>query len=449
MNILAITQHTQLLERLRTAFEGAGHRVTAVPDHLHALAGESWNDAHLILVDAVGDPMDGYRLCNLLRAESRALFRNLPIFLILEHPPEAEDQAQLVAADGDGFIEADGSIQRLLKVIGPLLEGTTARSGGSRMPLLACGLAPAQARRIGEVVKHYGFELHVCTRKELPGALAQWRPSVLFQGLGRSGDRALATLRSLADLPQSPYPVLVGNIVGEAEQRKLLTAGTMDWLTVPLSAPMVLHVVRRAMEWLHAKRVQRECQQQINDLVERRVLLEMETSALRNEVLTDPLTELLNRRAFNQNLDHALNQWERHKRAFVLILGDLDYFKLINDRFGHLVGDQVLKAVAQRIRSGLRRSDLAFRIGGEEFAILLSETSLQAGLEVADKIRRRIDETPVTLDSGQNVFPTMSFGIGGPDAEDTASLFVRVDQALYAAKHKGRNRVELMGNVGV
>lgn len=69
---------------------------------------------------------------------------------------------------------------------------------------------------------------------------------------------------------------------------------------------------------------------------------------------TDPLTELLNRRAFDQNLDHAVRQWERHRRAFVLVLGDVDHFKLINDRFGHPVGDEVLRQLAIRIRSALR-----------------------------------------------------------------------------------------------
>jgi diguanylate cyclase (GGDEF)-like protein len=104
----------------------------------------------------------------------------------------------------------------------------------------------------------------------------------------------------------------------------------------------------------------------------------------------------------------------------------------------------VLTAVAQRISTSLRRSDLAFRIGGEEFAILLSESSLKAGAEVAEKIRRRIDELPVTLESGQNVFPTMSFGLGAPDGSDSATLFARVDQTLYLAKRKGRNRVEVL-----
>jgi diguanylate cyclase (GGDEF)-like protein len=170
----------------------------------------------------------------------------------------------------------------------------------------------------------------------------------------------------------------------------------------------------------------------------------METAALRSEVLMDPLTGLLNRRAFDQNLENAFNQWERHRRAFVLVLGDLDYFKLINDRFGHLVGDEVLRSLAQNMRRALRRSDLAFRIGGEEFAVLLMETALQAGADVAEKLRRRIDENPIVLESGQMVFPTMSFGVGGPEGNTAGTLFAAVDQALYRAKNKGRNRIEVI-----
>jgi diguanylate cyclase (GGDEF)-like protein len=440
MNLLAITQHAMLLERLRTAFEGAGHSVTAVPDHLHALADEAWNGAHLMLADGAGEPLDGYRLCHLLRAESRSLFRNLPIFIILDHPPTEADRARLLEMDGDGFLEADAPIQTLLAVLGPLLEGAGHRGEEARTRILAFGLPAAAARRVNAVVRHLGFELQ-------PGTLAQARalvPPIVFLGLGRSIDRTQALLAGLAALPRAPYPILVGPLLDEAGQRRLLTAGAMDWLTPPLSDPMLLHACRKAQEWIHMRRIQHECQFQIHDLVEQRRALELETSALRSEVLTDPLTELLNRRAFTQNLDHAINQWERHRRSFVLILGDLDYFKLINDRFGHLVGDKVLTAVAQRISTSLRRSDLAFRIGGEEFAILLSESSLKAGAEVAEKIRRRIDELPVTLESGQNVFPTMSFGLGAPDGSDSATLFARVDQTLYLAKRKGRNRVEVL-----
>jgi diguanylate cyclase (GGDEF)-like protein len=170
-------------------------------------------------------------------------------------------------------------------------------------------------------------------------------------------------------------------------------------------------------------------------------MLEIEAAALRSEVLTDPLTELLNRRAFDQNLDHAVRQWERHHRAFVLVLGDVDHFKLINDRFGHPVGDEVLRQMATRIRSALRKSDLAFRIGGEEFAVLLTETSVKGGAEVAHKLRRSIDEEPVILPAGQTIFPTMSFGVTGPGAPTLSALMAQVDKALYQAKSLGRNRV--------
>jgi len=445
MNLLAITRHDMLLERLRTAFEGAGHTVRVVPDHLHALAGEAWNGAHLMLVDAAGDPLDGYRMCNLLRAESRSLFRNLPIFLILDHPPGPADQARLEEVDGDGFVEAGASLHRLLTTLGPLMDGSSPRGPKPRATLLAAGLPEAQARKLTEVAQHLGFELQATPLPALLQAARELRPPILFLGAGRSLNRVHDTLAGLAGLDRPPYPILVGSLPDEAGQRRLLTAGAMDWLTLPLSGPMMLHACKRAVEWIHVKRIHAECQTQINDLVEQRKVLELETSTLRNEVLTDSLTELLNRRAFNQHLEHAINQWDRHRRSFVLILGDLDYFKLINDRFGHLVGDQVLRAVAQRISASLRRSDLAFRIGGEEFAIILSESSLHAGAEVAEKIRRRIDETPVTLEAGQNVFPTMSFGLGAPDFTESATLYARVDQALYVAKRKGRNRIEVLG----
>ena len=130
----------------------------------------------------------------------------------------------------------------------------------------------------------------------------------------------------------------------------------------------------------------------------------------------------------------------------MLILSDVDHFKLVNDRFGHLVGDHVLQGLAQRIRNALRRSDLAFRIGGEEFAVILPETGLRAGTEVAEKLRRRIDQEPLTLDSGQSIFPTMSFGVGIPGADSPGQLFAQVDTALYRAKNGGRNAVEVVGS---
>lgn len=443
MNLLAITRHADLVDRLRTAFEGAGHRVLHVPDPIEALAGEAWERAQVILVDAAGDPMDGFRFCDLLRGESRALFQGLPIMVVFAESPTPEDLERLMEVGADGHLLATDGLQRILALLGPVVEGAAGRAQGPGVPIVATGLRGTLSKRIASVINHFGFKLEVVSPRDLGPAVNDHRAQIVLLGLDPAGNRALEHLQDLQALEPRPYPILLGRLPSEGLQRRLFLSGAMDWLHLPVSAPRLLHACNRGLAWLHARRVQQEFQFQLNDLRERRVLLEMEAAALRNEVLTDPLTDLLNRRAFNQNLENAFNQWSRHRRPFVLILGDLDYFKLINDRFGHLVGDEVLKGLAQRIRSAVRRSDLSFRIGGEEFAVILNETALPAGTEVAEKLRHRIDASPIVLGTGQQLFPTMSFGVAGPDGHNLESVFAAADEALYLAKRKGRNRVEV------
>jgi len=442
MNLLVITRHDDLVERLRMAFEGAGHRILHAGDPLEALAQDAWGEAQILLVDAGGDPMDGYRLCRLLRGEARVLFRNLPIFLILDHAATELDQKALQEAEGDGFILAGHTIQQLLNHLGPVMAGGTPRDGGQSLPVLAVGLQAGLAQRARDILQHYTMAVHSPPARNAAEAQRVLKAPVLLLGLSAGGvEGALALLAKLRDQGRLPYTILLGQVKDEAAQRKLLLAGVSDWVPLPLPGPRLLHACKRAMEWMHARRIQTEYESAIHDLRERRSMLEIEAAALRNEVLTDPLTELLNRRAFDQNLEHAIRQWERHRRAFVLVLGDVDHFKLINDRFGHPVGDEVLRQMAARIRSALRKSDLAFRIGGEEFAVLLTETSVKGGAEVANKLRGRIDEEPIILPAGQAIFPTMSFGVGGPGASNPTALLETVDKALYQAKNLGRNRV--------
>ncbi|HJW73129.1 MAG TPA: diguanylate cyclase [Geothrix sp.] len=442
MNLLVISRHEDLVERLRMAFEGQGHRITHTHDPLEALAHDVWSESQAVIADAGGDPLDGYRLCHLLRGEARVLFQNIPIFLILDHAPSELETAALREADGDGFIPANFSIQQLLNLLGPIFLGSAPRGQAPRVPILGVGLHHANAAVARDLLSHYTMELHTPPLRNALEAQRVINAPILLLGLSSGGIQgALDHLREWREKGCLPYTILVGQVKDEAQQRRLFTAGVSDWVSLPLMAPRLLHACRRAIEWVHIKQIQTEYEAAIHDLRERRGMLEIEAAALRNEVLTDPLTELLNRRAFDQNLDHAIRQWERHRRAFVLLLGDVDHFKLINDRFGHPVGDEVLRQMAMRIKESLRRSDLAFRIGGEEFAVILTETSLKAGVEVAEKLRRRIDEDPITLSTGQAIFPTMSFGVGGSGNLSAAELVAQVDKALYQAKNQGRNRV--------
>ncbi len=157
---------------------------------------------------------------------------------------------------------------------------------------------------------------------------------------------------------------------------------------------------------------------------------------------TDSLTGLPNKRAAGQTLKRMLAQASRTLTPLSLIQLDLDHFKEINDRFGHPVGDQALASVGAAIRSVLRESDYAGRVGGEEFAIMLPNTALDGAIEVAEKIRAAI--AAINL-AGADVRISASVGIAGyPDhATGTERLERLADSALYVAKRRGRDRIEI------
>jgi diguanylate cyclase (GGDEF)-like protein len=130
-----------------------------------------------------------------------------------------------------------------------------------------------------------------------------------------------------------------------------------------------------------------------------------------------------------------------------LIMLDLDHFKAVNDTYGHPAGDRVLVALADALRQSMREVDVVGRLGGEEFAILMPDTSAEAATQAAERIRRAIEALVLDID-GQRLAFTASFGVAVfGRADDTIhDLFTRADRALYRAKQAGRNRVELFGD---
>jgi diguanylate cyclase (GGDEF)-like protein len=160
----------------------------------------------------------------------------------------------------------------------------------------------------------------------------------------------------------------------------------------------------------------------------------------RSEAVIDPLTGMLNRHGLSGRTSELAQQSEVSGHPIGVIVGDLDHFKAINDSWGHVVGDAVLTDVAYLIRKQLRAFDLAYRIGGEEFLVLLPGADLQRTTELAERLRENLAEEPVG--GGRNV--TMSFGVSASEQATTfdyASVFAKADAALYEAKRSGRNRV--------
>lgn len=178
------------------------------------------------------------------------------------------------------------------------------------------------------------------------------------------------------------------------------------------------------------------------------ILLAMskERTELRHKTaaMTDPLTGLLNRRAFMQDAEALLQQQIGRDRPIGVLLIDLDHFKSINDRFGHAAGDTVLQIFAKTATANLRQADLVGRLGGEEFVVVLADASVDNAYLVADRLRNAFAVNAAVLD-GVALHATASIGVSViiDPAQDLAKLITLADQALYLAKARGRNRVEV------
>ena len=177
----------------------------------------------------------------------------------------------------------------------------------------------------------------------------------------------------------------------------------------------------------------------LRDITERKKFEEL----IYRQSITDPLTNIYNRRFFMQMLEREIERTRRNGKPFSLIMFDLDHFKKINDSFGHATGDMVLKKVTETVKKRIRKTDCFARWGGEEFIILLPETSLKDATRLAEELRVQVSS--MVLPGVGHV--TASFGVAGFRTTDTIdSILMRVDDMLYEAKAAGRNCVKASEN---
>ena len=162
----------------------------------------------------------------------------------------------------------------------------------------------------------------------------------------------------------------------------------------------------------------------------------------RQKALIDPLTDLPNRAAWGERLQYEVDQWQKNGNPLLIAMLDLDHFKRINDGYGHLAGDKVLKIIATQLRKHLRPIDFIARFGGEEFVLLMPDTPLSAGLHLIEKLRAAIQACPFHF-KGEPVTITTSIGVSAFRPGDRSDhVLKRADEALYRAKRRGRNCVE-------
>jgi diguanylate cyclase (GGDEF)-like protein len=213
----------------------------------------------------------------------------------------------------------------------------------------------------------------------------------------------------------------------------------------PLRLPLVFEENLLGVLWVWGSEITNS-DLPIMGIFGKQVGISMERARLFQEVqslaLTDPLTGLQNRRSLFELGKIEFSRATRMKRPFSCMMLDLDHFKLINDKYGHPIGDQVLQEFAKLCVHSLREIDLVARYGGEELIVLLPETDRETSVHVAERLRTSIAATSIKTSNG-DINITVSIGVATKDENTLSleSLIARADQAMYNAKHRGRNRV--------
>ena len=190
--------------------------------------------------------------------------------------------------------------------------------------------------------------------------------------------------------------------------------------------------------------------ERLQTLVERVASMEQEAKGFRDHIeeqrqkaLTDPLTGLPNRAAWDERCELEVARWQRYGGELLMAVLDIDFFKRINDNYGHLAGDKVLKIIATELAKRLRKTDFIARFGGEEFVLLIPGTPLEGAQQLLETLRTAIESCPFHF-KGERVTITLSAGVSAFAAGERAEqVFERADQALYRAKRSGRNRIDV------
>jgi two-component system cell cycle response regulator len=402
----------------------------------------------LVLLDIMMPDMDGYEVCRRLKADPATL--HIPVVLLTALDQQA-DRVRGLEAGADDFLTKPvrglplfsriRSLTRLKMLTDELRvrAETAARVVMEPWHLEAEAIArngrlcavldrPEEAMRLKRLV---GSEHAVIPTEDPGAALESAEPYDLFivdlQAEGFDPLRLCSRLRSNESTRQTPI-LLIAGPQDEARVVRGLELGANDYCQRPLDPNELLARIRTQIK---RKRYDEGLRRSLQTTIELATI--------------DPLTGLYNRRFLDGHLAQAVEHSARNARPLCVLVLDIDHFKQINDTFGHDVGDEVLRQFADRLRSSLRASDLAARIGGEEFALLLPDTDLSSAQGAAERLRRTIEAEPFLI-HGQAIPVTSSLGLSTLDGEGPRVLMKRADVALYEAKRTGRNRVVSAGS---
>ncbi|HLQ91403.1 MAG TPA: PleD family two-component system response regulator [Xanthobacteraceae bacterium] len=406
-------------------------------------------DCDVVLLDILMPGMDGFEVCR--RLKSGLTTHNIPVVMVTALD-QVSDRVRGLEAGADDFLTKPvsgialiarvRSLSRLKRMTDEVrMRARTSREIGIESPEREAIGDKGLGGRILVVDERLEFANRTAaflsdTQKvdiEVDPSVALFRAAegnydllIVSLGLDRfDGLRLCSQIRSLERTRNLPI-LAIADVENDTKLVRGLEIGVNDYLTRPFDK---CELNARVCTQIRKKRYS----ERLRDNVQ--MSIEM--------AITDALTGLHNRRYMESHIGALIEQASARGKPLAVSLLDIDFFKSVNDTYGHDAGDDVLREFANRIRKSIRGIDLACRYGGEEFVVLMPETDLAVAAAVSERLRRRIASEPFRVQQGaRQIEVTISIGIaalGGGD--DAAMLVKRADQALFRAKRDGRNRV--------
>jgi two-component system cell cycle response regulator len=407
-------------------------------------------ECDIVLLDVMMPDMDGFEVCRRIKANRKT--HHIPVVMVtaLDHP---SDRVKGLSAGADDFLTKPvsdvaliarvRSLSRLKMMTDELrMRAATSREIGIQDPdhqaLAEAGNSGrvfiiddrvSRRERRSAVLGDHHTGTRECNPYEAVFRSAEGNHDLIIVSLGLESYDALRLCSQLRSLERTRnFPILaISDGEDNARMIRGLEIGVNDYLMRPIDKN---ELQARARTQIRKKRYADRLRDNVQQSIEM--------------AITDGLTGLYNRRYMETHLGSLVEQAGSRGKPLTILVLDIDYFKAINDTHGHDAGDDVLREFAIRIRKSIRGIDLACRLGGEEFVIVMPETDMAVATIVAERLRRRIASEPFGIAQGARAINvTISIGIATLDtADDNASTILkRADQALYRAKRDGRNRV--------
>ncbi len=406
-------------------------------------------ECDIVLLDVMMPDLDGFEVCRRLKSDPKTHFIPVVMVTALDHP---SDRVRGLEAGADDFLTkpvADAvliarvrSLTRLkmmtdelrTRAVTSLEIGLQAQDHGIADSgiggrLLLVDDQPASYETLAATLTtEHALDVEINPTDAMFHA-AEGDYDLLIVSLGLQdfdGLRLCSQMRSLERTRHTPI-LAIADAANHGQLLRGLEIGVNDYLLRPVERNELLARVRTQVR-------RRRYADHLRDNFQNSIEM----------AITDQLTGLHNRRYLESHLATLAEQAQARGRPLAVMILDIDFFKAVNDTYGHDAGDDVLREFATRIRRSIRGIDLACRYGGEEFVVVMPETDLRVAGLVAERLRAAVAGEPFAIENGaRRIDVTLSIGIatfgGGDDA--IAAVLKRADQALYRAKHDGRNRV--------